>query len=77
MLFRFKCGYVGEIDAPSADVARQIVCQQVSASMMLGAAVQNFAGMWEAVEVTPEMLAAEERERGGFMQRLRDGIIKA
>lgn len=77
MLFRFKCGYVGEIEAPSAELAKQIVCQQVSASMMLGAAVQNFAGMWEAVEVTPEMMAAEEQERKGFLSRLKDGIIRA
>jgi len=63
VLFRFKVGYVGEIEAPSAEVAKQIVCQQVSASMMLGAAVQNFAGFFEQVEVTASMLAEEERQR--------------
>ena len=76
-LYRFRAGYVGEIEAPTPEIAKQIVCQQISASMMLAASVTNFSGMFEQVEVTPEMLAAEEKERGGFMQRLRDGIIKA
>lgn len=76
-LFRFKAGYVGEIDAPTPEVAKQIVCQQLSASMMLAAATSNFAGFYEQVEVTPEMLAEEEREKRGLLSRLRDGIIRA
>ena len=77
MLFRFKVGYVGEIDAPTPEIAKQIICQQINASMMLSASVQNFSGFYEQVEVTPEMLAAEEKEKRGFMSKLRDGIIRA
>ncbi len=63
MLFRFKVGYVGEIEAPTPEVAKQIVCQQITASMMLAANVQNFSGFYEQVEVTAAMLAEEERQR--------------
>lgn len=63
MLFRFKVGYVGEIEAPSPEIAKQIICQQINASMMLSASVQNFAGFYEQVEVTAAMLAEEERQR--------------
>lgn len=76
-VFRFKVGYVGELDAPTPEIAHQIICQQVNASMMLAAGTTNFSGFYEAVEVTPEMLAAEAKERGGFLAKLRDGIIRA
>lgn len=62
-IFRFQAMYVGEIEAPNEEVARQIVMQQVSASMALATQCQNFGGGWAAQELTPEILAKEAEEK--------------